>query len=195
MVPKTQLDISFCITTLNRADMLDSTIRNIASQMTDRVELVIYDGGSEDETAAVVTALQNDVPNVVYERAKQNGGVDNDYGCAANLASGKYIWFFSDDDLLKPGAVQLVLDRLGEKYDLILLNSEIRDENCDAVIKDSLSNAITIKFMVHRILRHFLLRMRPTCHSLVAPLCGVMFGKPGTMITISGQCLQWPGHC
>ena len=51
------------------------------------------------------------------------------------LAEGEYCWLFSDDDLLKPGAIQKVLNATREQYGLIIVNAEVRSPDLDRVLK------------------------------------------------------------
>jgi glycosyltransferase involved in cell wall biosynthesis len=64
-------------------------------------------------------------PEIRYCREQVNSGVDRDYDKAVVYAKGEYCWLMSDDDLLKPGAVQRVLSAIDGKIDLIVVNSEI----------------------------------------------------------------------
>lgn len=52
-------------------------------------------------------------------------GVDHDFAEAVHLADGEYCWLFSDDDVLKPGAIQTVLDAIEGQYSLIIANAEV----------------------------------------------------------------------
>ena len=52
------------------------------------------------------------------------------------MAQGEYCWLMSDDDLLKPGAVELVLDRIRQNYALIIVNAEIRNADLSERIEE-----------------------------------------------------------
>ena len=56
-------------------------------------------------------------------------GVDQDFAKAVDLAQGEYCWLFSDDDLMKPGAIQAVLDAINGQYGLIIANAEVRNND------------------------------------------------------------------
>ncbi len=117
--------LSVCIATLNRADFIAATIESIAGQMSDEVEIVVLDGGSADGTDRVIAELQQRVPSLRYVRQDTNYGVDRDYDSAVVQARGRYCWLMSDDDLLKPGAIDAVLARIREDYGLIVVNTEL----------------------------------------------------------------------
>lgn len=118
--------LSICIATRNRATLLRETLDSILSQATAEIEIVIVDGASTDNTHQVVKAVQQRYQNVCYCRLEVNGGVDRDYSRTVELAQGEYCWFMTDDDLLKPQAIQVLLKHLPQGYGLIILNAENR---------------------------------------------------------------------
>lgn len=121
--------LSICIATLNRAAFLGETLDTILSQATDEVEVVIVDGASTDNTSEVVQSAQARYGRVRYLRLEKKGGVDQDYCRAAEMAVGEYLWLFTDDDLLKPGAVAAVLQATKSAYSLIIVNAEVRGKD------------------------------------------------------------------
>lgn len=128
--------LSICIATLNRAEFLATTLECIASQIVDGIEVVIVDGASTDRTGDVVKAYAARLPHLVYHRLAAKGGVDQDYDRAVVLASGTYCWLFTDDDLLKPGAIAAVVAQLRENYGLVLLNAEVRDATMSLLLEE-----------------------------------------------------------
>ena len=130
--------LSICIATLNRAAFLDETLRSIVSQAGEQVEIVVVDGASTDDTESVVKRYQGAFPRLKYLRLEAKGGLDRDYDRTVGLADGDYCWMFSDDDVLKPGAIQGVLDNLGEGHDLIVVNAEVRNADLSIVIEPRL---------------------------------------------------------
>ena len=89
------------------------------------VELLVVDGASTDNTKEVMAHYLLLHPEIRYYREQVNSGVDRDYDKAVGYAKGEYCWLMSDDDLLKPGAVQRVLSAIDGKTDLIVVNTEI----------------------------------------------------------------------
>lgn len=123
----TQIKLSVCIATRNRADYIGETLRSVSEQAPAGVEIVVLDGASTDATPEVVAGIQATFPRLRYLRQEKNGGVDRDYDAAVVHAQGDYCWLMSDDDVIKPGGIRRVLDAIDRNYSLIVVNAELRD--------------------------------------------------------------------
>lgn len=132
MNPKIQLSI--CITTYNRAEFIGTTLDSIINQANEHVEIVVVDGASTDHTADIVYQYQKRFPRLRYLIEKTNTGVDRGFCQAVELAIGKYCWLMSDDDVLKPGALQTVLNETFQNYGLIIVNAEVKNEDLSVVL-------------------------------------------------------------
>jgi glycosyltransferase involved in cell wall biosynthesis len=122
------IKLSICIATHNRADFITHTLKSILDQATDEVEVIIVDGASTDNTEALVRSIQVNHSQLEYYYLDKKGGVDQDFCHAVSLAKGKFCWLFSDDDLLKPGAIAAVINEINkDEYSMILVNSEWRN--------------------------------------------------------------------
>lgn len=132
--------LSICIPTLNRGAYIRETLESICSQIGPETEVVIVDGGSTDGTDSIVSEFASVNSSVRYVRrekassAPSNEGFDRDCSFAVELAKGDYCWLMTDDDVLLPGAVEQVLERLAECHDLIVPSCEIRDQHLDRVL-------------------------------------------------------------
>jgi glycosyltransferase involved in cell wall biosynthesis len=62
--------------------------------------------------------------NVFYLKHKLTFG--EAYAKAVDLARGKYCWLFTDDDLIKPGAISVALEATRRDFSLIVINCEVR---------------------------------------------------------------------
>jgi abequosyltransferase len=120
-----QLKLSICIATYRRAQYIGQTLDSIIPQLNEHVELVVVDGASPDDTAAVVQSRVDRGARVRYFRESTNSGVDQDYDKAVGYAVGDYCWLMSDDDLLVSGAVDRVLRELEAQPDLVVANAKV----------------------------------------------------------------------
>jgi len=126
-----EIDLSICIPTINRARFIGETLDSIARQINDRVEVVIVDGASTDGTREVVDRYVTKYPQIRYARsdkpgtAPSNQGFDRDCNQAVELARGTYCWLMTDDDLLVEGAIDEVLARVDQGHDLMFATVKV----------------------------------------------------------------------
>lgn len=111
--------LTISIPTYNRAELLKICINAIISQIPDsyieQIELIVSNNASIDNTAAIVSEFQNKWP-IIYFENESNLGPDANILKCFEKAKGKYVWIFSDDDILLPGAMPHLLALL-EKSD------------------------------------------------------------------------------
>jgi abequosyltransferase len=112
--------LSICIPTYNFGAYIGETLESILPQLEEGVEVVVLDGGSTDDTTAVVESLQRHYPSLRYQRRDERGGIDRDMARAVELAEGEYCWLFCADDVMKPGAIRRMLDNLNSDCDVYL---------------------------------------------------------------------------
>ena len=122
---KRQPILSICIATFNRGRYISQTLDHIIPQLMDDTELLVVDGASTDDTEIILNRYAAREPRLRYVRLPQKGGVDQDYCKAVEMASGEYCWIFTDDDLLKPGAVEAVLAKTASQPSLIVVNADV----------------------------------------------------------------------
>jgi glycosyltransferase involved in cell wall biosynthesis len=89
--------------------------------------VVVLDNASSDCTPLVVAQAQSDFPNVLLRsvRRETNIGPDANFCDAPHQAQGQFLLLVSDDDILLPGAVALLLDLIREnpEMDAVALNT------------------------------------------------------------------------
>jgi abequosyltransferase len=119
----TPVKLSICIPVYNFGAFLGPTLESIVPQAGEAVEIVVLDGGSTDDTPAVVARFQERFPRLTYLRRDQRGGIDRDMAHAVAAARGEYLWLFSGDDLMRPDAVARLLAELPSGCDVYLLES------------------------------------------------------------------------
>ncbi|HWV46875.1 MAG TPA: glycosyltransferase family 2 protein, partial [Nitrospira sp.] len=126
--------LSICMATFNRASFIGMTLDSILDQMQPGVELIVVDGCSPDGTPEVMADYAGRNPAIRYYRETVNSGVDGDYEKAVAYARGDYCWLMTDDDLLKPGAIRVVLNAIEHHPDLVVLNSEVCNADFSALL-------------------------------------------------------------
>lgn len=99
--------LSLCIPTYNRAEVLEDTLNNLFSNPDfdeDRIEVVVSDNCSTDNTAEVVAKF----PLVRYYVNKENVR-DINFAIVLGYATGKYIRLFNDTLSFKPNTLNKML--------------------------------------------------------------------------------------
>jgi glycosyltransferase involved in cell wall biosynthesis len=92
--------VSFVVPCYKLAHFLTDCVDSILGQTYSRVEVIVMDDHSPDDTATVVERYQDD-PRVRYVRNDPNLGHLRNYNKGIALATGEYIWLISADDKLR----------------------------------------------------------------------------------------------
>lgn len=110
--------LSICIPTYNRAEYLKEAIYNIVNDdaFCDKLEIVISDNASTDNTKEVGEEFANKYSNIHYYRNIENIK-DQNFILALQRAKGKYVRLFNDTLRLKNGI-------LGQFLHIISVSSE-----------------------------------------------------------------------
>lgn len=123
------IKLSFCVPTYNRANYIGQTLASMADQIisggwTDCIEICVSENASTDNTDDVINEFKNIYPLVrlVYSKNNENLGADSNYLRVVEIASGDYCWLFGSDDALVPGAISSIFQELQFNYDIILSN-------------------------------------------------------------------------
>lgn len=103
--------LSLCISTYyDRGDILNRTIKSIVSDpaFDERVELVIIDNGSKDNTAEICHRYMTKYKNVRYYKNDNNIGNRN-FTKVLKEGKGRYVKFLNDTQTFMPGKLGLII--------------------------------------------------------------------------------------
>lgn len=117
--------LSVAVPCYNSAEYMEKTIRSILTGG-DRVELIIVDDGSKDNTLEIANKYQKKFPNIVKVIHQENGGHGEAVNTGIKNATGLYFKVVDSDDCLGKRALQEVLNLLEEMVE--------NDENLDMLI-------------------------------------------------------------
>ena len=104
--------LSFAIPTWNRGKYIKSTIDSIINQIVQQkigIEIFVSDNDSKDDTHEILKHYSNKYNFFRYKINEQNLGFDLNLINAIENSKGKYVWTFSDDDLLGEGGLDKIL--------------------------------------------------------------------------------------
>lgn len=121
--------LSICIPIYNCAEFVGQALDSILPQTDEQIEVIVYDGGSTDETPDIIGSYIKAWPNLHYERGNQRGGIDSDMAKCVSFAQGEFIWLFSGDDVMRPDAIKRALAWIENGDDVYLCEHTICDRD------------------------------------------------------------------
>lgn len=106
--------LTIAIPTWRRASFLAITLEQLRAELSrcpdaDRVEILVSDNCSPDETPDVVKRAMTVGLPVTYVRNQENIGSDANIAQCFNLASGRYVMILGDDDMPVDGVLERLL--------------------------------------------------------------------------------------
>ncbi len=111
--------VSVIIPVYNGEEYLASTIRSVAASTYKNIEIIIVDDGSKDSSAAIVKALKESDERIKYFY-KTNGGIVSARNYGLSVASGDFICFADQDDIVKPQMYETLRNLIiAEKADFV----------------------------------------------------------------------------
>lgn len=96
--------VSICTPTYNRPEFLGRALRSCLAQTFQDFEIIVADNSANDLSEKVTQQLND--PRIRYFKNDRNLGPCGNTNRATSLATGKYIKFLMDDDLLKPRCLE-----------------------------------------------------------------------------------------
>jgi glycosyltransferase involved in cell wall biosynthesis len=107
--------ISLVTACLNAGATLERTLRSIEAQRYPDLEYIVFDGGSTDDSLAIIERFRHIVSRVVSEKDKNVADAINK---GFRHASGEIFAYLNADDTLEPGALARVAAIFAENPDI-----------------------------------------------------------------------------
>ncbi len=99
---------SIIIPTLNSGKTIAACITSVLHQSVNEYEVLVIDGGSTDDTLAIVASFNSDKITVVSEADR---GVYDAMNKGIKLAKGQWLYFLGSDDTLYSDIILMKIDR------------------------------------------------------------------------------------
>ncbi len=150
--------LSICIPTYNGAKYIQNNIDIILKQIKEYnlsgVEIVVSDNCSTDEIPDIMKKYKEMYPDIIrYNRNEANLGYDRNVMKCCEIASGKFIHLFGDDDYYSPNGLKRLYDVLLNNEDLsvlVLSNYYLRNDYYGLIVsRKSLNEKFTIKDKIY----------------------------------------------
>ena len=113
--------LSLCIPTYNRSHYLRRCLDIVIPQVQEfagRIELVVSDNCSTDDTKAVVDEFAQRYPIKYFKNDKNYGINHNILFIAQSRAQGEFCWILGDDDRIRDGTIRYLMGVLDSNRDI-----------------------------------------------------------------------------
>ncbi|HOO54503.1 MAG TPA: glycosyltransferase family 2 protein [Methanothrix sp.] len=150
-VPIENKEFSIVIPVFNSEDTLDelqSRIKSVFSQITDRYELILVDDCSMDNSWDKLKQLHKINDNVKIIHLVRNFGQHNAILCGLNYCSGNYVIIMDDDLQHPPEEIPKLIQKISEDYMVVYGKYEIKRHG---ILQNILSNIF--QEFIHYILK------------------------------------------
>lgn len=121
--------VTVCVVTFNSGKTVIETLNSIYNQSYERIELIVSDDASKDNTLKIIKEWVNSFGNrfekVEIINSEVNTGVTKNINRACRCANGEYVKIIAGDDLLKPVYLSHCINYLENNIDVNLLLTKI----------------------------------------------------------------------
>ncbi len=115
---KNNIKISVIVPSYNSEKTIEKTIISIINQSYRNIELIIIDGGSSDETVAIIKKYQDKIKYWISEPDK---GISDAFNKGLSVCSGDYINFQGADDfLLSKSVIEEMIQDIDVERDIFV---------------------------------------------------------------------------
>lgn len=111
--------VSVIIPSYNQGEYLEAAIRSVLCQDYPNLECLVLDGGSQDESAEIITHYQS---ALAYSRSQPDAGQSAAVNEGAQNATGSIMSFLNSDDMLAPGAIATAVEALSAAPEIMLVH-------------------------------------------------------------------------
>lgn len=116
------MNISVCIPTYNRAQLLSELFDSLLKAGGQSIEVVVSDNASTDSTYEVIEKYKDKFSNLIYWQWEKNEGPDKNFLKCVELATRDYCWLMGSDDSITIDAFDIVTSTIISRPDILLLN-------------------------------------------------------------------------
>lgn len=141
--------ISVVIPTFNSEKYIKQTVLSVLDQTYDKIEIIVVDDCSTDNTELSIKSLINDRKVRFYKMKSNSGGPAGPRNLGIEKSKGDWIAFLDSDDLWHPLKLEFQMRILKEKNELFICSSKINfHDECPENVKLNKPKIFTINYKV-----------------------------------------------
>ncbi|MDY6950923.1 MAG: glycosyltransferase [Thermodesulfobacteriota bacterium] len=114
--------VSVIIATHNRAEFIAETVESAIGQTYRRIEIIVVDDGSTDDTRQVLKKYENKIKYIYQDRAERSKARNRGF----RYSQGEYIAFLDSDDIWLPQKIEKQVKVLNERQDVGLVYVDVQ---------------------------------------------------------------------
>ena len=130
--------LSIVIPVYNGEKFIENCIESIANQDNGRIEVIMVNDGSKDNSAKICLSQAEKYPFIKYFE-KENGGVSSARNFALDKITGEYVWFVDVDDNISANVIEKIFEI---ESDLAVFNYVRATDNEEKVINVTASDYV-----------------------------------------------------
>lgn len=129
--------LSVSVASYNLGEMIETNIKSFCeSKVADKIELIVTDDGSKDDTPEIIEKYAKIYPNTIKFIKKKNEGPGSTVNSGIKNATGKYFRMVDGDDWVKTENLENFINFLENiDADVIVSNYELYDNSLKKIIK------------------------------------------------------------
>jgi glycosyltransferase involved in cell wall biosynthesis len=162
----------------NGADRIGDVVRSVLAQDYYRIELVICDNASTDETQDVCRDLVQADSRVIYHRHQTNIGLLNNFISAIEIAKGTYFRWIGDDDWLAPDFISRALECFAEDERRLMVTTGIAYSNAGVTRSDNSYDGARMASLDPLVRLTEMMRLLNESYMPIDPLYGLVRREP-----------------
>lgn len=148
-------NLSVIIPVYNSQDYISRTIQTVLGSTLNRIELILVDDESKDDTRKVLDWYCEKFPKTIKKIYKKNSGVADTRNVGIAAAKGKYIAFMDNDDMIRPDGFRELFNAIEKTGSDVAVSPLYRVDNDKYVVRHRLPFKSGIKTDIDEYLRLF----------------------------------------